>query len=88
VDVWVAAPAPGQIRPRGQAPAAAVAAAAGMLDVADSDANTAAFITSRNRRGAGAFAKVRLMTLIEVGTHAVIDAVFGAESEQVLAGRL
>lgn len=59
-----------------------------MLDVADSEANTAAFITSRNRRGVGAFAKVRLMTLIEVGTHAVIDAVFGAESEQVLAGRL
>jgi hypothetical protein len=59
-----------------------------MLDVADSDANTAAFITSRNRRGAGAFAKVRLMALIEAGTHAVIDAVFGAESEQVLAGRL
>jgi hypothetical protein len=59
-----------------------------MLDVADSKANTAAFITSRNRRGVGAFAKVRLMTLIEVGTHAVIDAVFGAESEQVLAGRL
>jgi hypothetical protein len=59
-----------------------------MLDVADSQANTAAFITSRNRRGAGAFAKVRLMTLIEVGTHAVIDAVFGPESEQVLAGQL
>jgi hypothetical protein len=59
-----------------------------MLDVADSAANTAAFITSRNRRGVGAFAKVRLMALIEVGTHAVIDAVFGAESEQVLAGRL
>jgi hypothetical protein len=59
-----------------------------MLDVPDSDANTAAFITSRNRRGVGAFAKVRLMTLIEVGTHAVIDAVFGVESEQVLAGRL
>jgi hypothetical protein len=38
-----------------------------MLDVADSDANTAALISSRNRRGAGAFAKVRLMTLIEVG---------------------
>jgi hypothetical protein len=59
-----------------------------MLDVADSQANTDAFITSRNRRGVGAFAKVRLMALIEVGTHAVIDAVFGAESEQVLAGRL
>jgi hypothetical protein len=59
-----------------------------MLDVADSAANTAAFITSSNRRGVGAFAQVRLMALIEVGTHAVIDAVFGAESEQVLAGRL
>ena len=59
-----------------------------MLDVADSEANTAAFITSRNRRGVGAFPKVRLMALIEVGTHAVIDAAFGAESEQVLAGRL
>jgi hypothetical protein len=59
-----------------------------MLDVPDSDANAAAFITSSNRRGAGASGKVRLMALIEVGTHAVIDAVFGAESEQVLAGRL
>ena len=59
-----------------------------MLDVPDSPANTAAFITSRNRKGAGAFAKIRLMALIEVGTHAVIDAVFGADSEQVLAGRL
>jgi len=28
------------------------------------------------------------MTLIEVGTHAVIDAVFGTDSEQVLASRL
>jgi hypothetical protein len=59
-----------------------------MLDVADSQANTAAFITSRNHRGVAGFAKVRLMTLIEVGTHAVIDAVFGPESEQVLAGQL
>lgn len=59
-----------------------------MLDVPDSPANTAAFITSRNRKGAGAFAKIRLMALIEVGTHAVIDAVFGSDSEQVLAGRL
>jgi hypothetical protein len=32
--------------------------------------------------------EVRLMALMEVGTHAVIDAVFGAESEQVLAARL
>jgi hypothetical protein len=59
-----------------------------MLDVADSEANTAEFIRPRNRKGPGAFAKVRLMTLIETGTHAVIDAVFGPDSEQVLAGRL
>ena len=59
-----------------------------MLDVPDSPANAAAFIRSRNRKGSGAFPKVRLMTLIEVGTHAVIDAVFGATSEQVLARRV
>lgn len=59
-----------------------------MLDAPDSDANAAAFIRSRNRKGAGAFPKVRLMTLIEVGTHAVIDAVFGAGSEQVQARQL
>jgi Insertion element 4 transposase N-terminal len=59
-----------------------------MLDVADSEANAAAFIRPRNRKGAGAFPKVRLMTLIETGTHAVIDAVFGPDSEQVLAGQL
>lgn len=55
------------------------------LDVADTAANTAAFIVSRNKRGVGAFPKVRLLTLIEVATHAVIDAAFGRESEQVLA---
>jgi hypothetical protein len=59
-----------------------------MLDVPDSDANAVAFIRPRNRKGGAAFAKVRLMTLIETGTHAVIDAVFGPDSEQVLAGRL
>jgi hypothetical protein len=59
-----------------------------MLDVPDSPANAAEFIRSRNRKGGGAFPKVRLMTLIEVGTHAVIDAVFGSDSEQVLARRL
>jgi hypothetical protein len=59
-----------------------------MLDTADSDANTAAFIRPGNRRGAGAFPKVRLTTLIEVGTHAVIDAVFGPDSEQVQARAL
>jgi hypothetical protein len=58
------------------------------LDVADSVANNAVFVPARNRRGIAAFGKVRLMTLIEVGTHAVIDAVFGTDSEQVLARRL
>jgi Insertion element 4 transposase N-terminal/Transposase DDE domain len=55
------------------------------LDVPDSPANAEAFIASRNTRGRGAFPKVRLLTLIECGTHAVIDAVFGAVSEQALA---
>lgn len=60
-----------------------------MLDVPDSEANAAAFIRPRNRNGAGgAFPKVRLMTLVETGIHAVIDAVFGPQSEQVLASRL
>ena len=59
-----------------------------MLDVPDSPANVAAFIASGNTRGRGAFPKVRLLQLIECGTHAVIDAVFGAVSEQVLARRV
>ncbi len=59
------------------------------FDVAASPANDAVFVPARSRKGGvAAFGKVRLMTLIEVGTHAVIDAVFGAESEQVLASRL
>ena len=58
------------------------------LDVPASAANDAVFIPGRGRKGVAAFGKVRLMTLIEVGTHAVIDAVFGVESEQVLAARL
>jgi hypothetical protein len=58
------------------------------LDVASSHANDAVFVPSRGRRGVAAFGKVRLMMLIEVGTHAVIDAVFGTASEQVLAEQL
>jgi hypothetical protein len=58
------------------------------LDVPDSDTNREAFIQPRNLRGAGAFPKVRLLTLIECGTHAVIDAVFGPDSEQVLTRQL
>jgi hypothetical protein len=59
-----------------------------MLDTPDSPANQAAFIASGNTRGRGAFPKVRLLQLIECGTHAVIDAAFGAVSEQVLARRV
>ena len=59
-----------------------------MLDVPDSPANQAGFIASRNTRGRGAYPKVRLLQLIECGTHAVIDAAFGAVSEQVLARRV
>jgi hypothetical protein len=59
-----------------------------MLDVPDSPANQAAFLASRNTRGRGAFPKVRLLQLIECGTDAVIDAAFGAVSEQVLARRV
>jgi hypothetical protein len=59
-----------------------------MLDVPDSPVNQAAFIASRNTRGRGAYPKVRLLQLIECGTHAVIDAAFGAVSQQVLARRV
>jgi len=59
-----------------------------MLDVPDSPANQAGFLASRNIRGRGAYPKVRLLQLIECGTHAVIDAAFGAVSEQVLARRV
>ena len=58
------------------------------LDVAASQANDAVFVPAGGRRGVAAFGKVRLMMLIEVGTHAIIDAVFGTESEQVQADRL
>jgi hypothetical protein len=58
------------------------------LDVAASPDNDAVFVPSRSRKGVAAFGKVRLLTLIEVGTHAVIDAVFDVSSEQVLATRL
>jgi transposase IS4-like protein/DDE family transposase len=59
-----------------------------MLDVPDSPANQASFLACRNSRGRGAYPKVRLLQLIECGTHAVIDAAFGAVSEQVLARRV
>jgi hypothetical protein len=59
-----------------------------VLDVPDSPANQAGFLACGNTRGRGAYPKVRLLQLIECGTHAVIDAAFGAVSEQVLARRV
>ena len=58
------------------------------VDVPDTPANTEAFIRCRNSRGVGAFPKLRLVTLIECGTHAVIDAAFGEQSEQQLTRSL
>jgi hypothetical protein len=55
------------------------------LDVPDSPDNIAVFTRPRNGRTGGGFPQVRLLTLIEVGTHAVIDAAFGTGSEQELA---
>lgn len=45
-------------------------------DVADSDANQAAFGRPDNGRGTGrsAFVQVRVAALVEVGSHAVLDA--------------
>lgn len=59
-----------------------------MLDVADSAGNATVFPRARNGRAVGGFPQVRLLTLIEVGSHAIIDAAFGSASEQVLARRL
>jgi hypothetical protein len=60
-----------------------------MLHVPDSPANAAAFIRTSGGAGRpGGYPQVRLMALIECGTRAVIDAVFGAQSEQELADRL
>jgi Insertion element 4 transposase N-terminal/Transposase DDE domain len=55
------------------------------LDVPDSPDNIAAFTRPRNGRAGGGFPQVRLLSLIEVGTHAVVDAAFGTGSEQALA---
>jgi hypothetical protein len=55
------------------------------LDVPDSPDNIAMFTRPRNGGSGGGFPQVRLLTLIEVGTHAVMDAAFGTGSEQELA---
>jgi Insertion element 4 transposase N-terminal/Transposase DDE domain len=45
------------------------------LDVADTPANARAFGRPTTRRGAGAFPQLRLVALIETGTHALCDVV-------------
>jgi hypothetical protein len=47
------------------------------LDVADTPANVAAFGRPGGGRGQGAFPQVRVVGLVECGTHAVVDAVMG-----------
>src|SRR6266542_2184269 len=62
------------------------------LDVADTPANEAAFGRAKSGRGegTGAFPQVRVVGLVECGTHATIKAAMGpyATGEQTLAGRL
>jgi hypothetical protein len=45
------------------------------LDVADTPANARAFGRPTTRRGAGAFPQLRVVALIETGTHALCDVV-------------
>jgi hypothetical protein len=47
------------------------------LDVPDTPANVAAFGRPGGSRGQGAFPQVRLVGLVECGTHAVVDAAMG-----------
>jgi hypothetical protein len=62
------------------------------LDVPDTPANAAAFgFASANKANQGSNPQVRLMALIECGTHALVDATFDAiahHSEHALARRL
>jgi len=62
------------------------------LDVADTAANEAAFGRAKSGRGegTGAFPQVRVVGLVECGTHATIKAAMGSygTGEQTLAGRL
>lgn len=47
------------------------------FDVADTPANQAAFGRPGGGRGEGAFPQVRLLGLVECGTHAIVDAAMG-----------
>jgi len=62
------------------------------LDVADTPANEAAFGRAKSGRGegVGAFPQVRVVGLVECGTHATVGAVLGSypTGEVTLAGRL
>src|SRR6266508_3023441 len=62
------------------------------LDVADTADNEAAFGRAKSGRGegTGAFPQVRVVGLVECGTHATIKAAMGsyATGETTLAGRL
>jgi Insertion element 4 transposase N-terminal/Transposase DDE domain len=62
------------------------------LDVADTPANDAAFGRANSGRGegTGAFPQVRVVGLVECGTHATVGAVLGpyGTGEVTLAGRL
>lgn len=62
------------------------------LDVPDTPANAAAFgFASANKANQGSNPQVRLMALIECGTHALLDAAFDAiahHSEHALSRRL
>ena len=46
-----------------------------MIDVADTPENDRAFGRPSTRRGAGAFPQIRVLALIETGTHVICDAV-------------
>src|SRR5215216_5316063 len=62
----------------GPAPLRALVAVDGTtLDVPDTPANVAAFGRPTGGRGQGAFPQVRLVGLVECGTHAVVDAAMG-----------
>ena len=62
------------------------------LDIADTEANDAAFGRPGSARpdGVGAFPQIRIVGLAESGTHAIVDAVIGkySDAEQHLAAKL
>ena len=61
-----------------------------VLDVPESDANTAAFHRATGSRGEGAFPQVRKASLVELGTHVEVALAIGGwqDSEQSLARQL